>query len=930
MNWIQFAILGLGSGAAYVLLAQGVVLIYRGSGVVNFAHGAVAMVGAYLYNEEFRARDHWSVAPALISSLLLAAVIGALIHLLVMRPLREAAALTRVIATLGVLLVLNALATLRYGSQLVTVGNLFPQNVLNAKGSITVPEDRIWLLALSIAVTGALWAVGKYTRFGLATSAAAENQRAASSLGWSPDLLATVNWAVGSALAALAGIIISAYAGLQVTTLTLIVIVALAAALFGGFSSYPLVLLGGLGIGVIRSELVGVVEAQYWHQQGLEDAVPFLIVVLVLVIRGRGLPLRGTVIDRLPKLGTGRIRPWVLVPSLVLSGLLVLDVFSQNTDQTLTISLVAATVMLSVVVLTGYTGQLSLAQWAIGGMGAWIAAGLVANLHWPFLAALLAGMLGAALAGAVFALPALRTRGVNLAVITLGMGLALQSVLFSNSQYTGGYNGFAVGPQKVFGFDLDPLTYPSHYTLFAFVVFVLAALAACNVRRGRAGRRLIAVRTNERAATSLGISVVGAKMYGFVLSAAIAGLGGIVLAFQNPYVSLGSGFDPLSSINAVALAVVGGVGHLVGPLFGSTLQDGGVGSLISDALSGIDPWFPLIGGTALILLLITHPDGIAAVVAKQAESLVRPVGSMLRRLPRPSTSAAAPVAPAVSAEPAPAAERVKARPVVLEVSGLTVRFGGVVALQDVGFTVHPGEVVGLMGPNGAGKTTFIDAVTGFVRPSAGTVALDGRRIDDLPAHRRVRAGLSRSFQSLELFDDVSVRDNLRAASDPRDLRSYATNLFWQRERPLPPRVMAAVADLELTEFLDAKPDALPYGKRRLVAIARAIATEPSVLLLDEPGAGLDEHETAELGLVVRRLAADWGIGVLLIEHDVKMLMETSDRVVVLDFGRKIAEGTPDSIRGDALVRAAYLGDAEPEREPESAADLEPGDALQGS
>jgi sulfate-transporting ATPase len=877
------------------------------------------MAGAYLYDEEFRAREHWSVAPALLCSLLLAAVIGALIHLLVMRPLRNAAALTRVIATLGVLLVLNAAATLRYGSQLVTVGNLFPQGVLDAKGSITVPEDRIWLLGLSLAVTGVLWAVGKYTRFGLATSAAAENQRAASSLGWSPDLLATVNWAVGSALAGLAGIIVSAYAGLQVSTLTLIVIVALAAALFGGFSSYPLVLLGGLGIGVIRSELVGVVEPRYWHQQGLEDAVPFLIVVLVLVVRGRGLPLRGTVIDRLPKLGTGRIRPWVLLPALVLSVLLVLDVFSQNTDQTLTISLVAATVMLSVVVLTGYTGQLSLAQWAIGGMGAWIAAGLVADLHWPFLAALLAGMLGAALAGAVFALPALRTRGVNLAVITLGMGLALQSVLFSNSQYTGGYNGFAVGPQQIFGFDLDPLADPSHYTLFALVVFVLVALAACNVRRGRAGRRLIAVRTNERAATSLGISVVGSKMYGFVLSAAIAGLGGIVLAFQNPYVSLGTGFDPLSSINAVALAVVGGVGHLIGPLFGSTLQDGGVGSLISDALSGIDPWFPLIGGLALILLLITHPDGIAAVVSKQAESLVRALRSALRGLPwprpRPSVSGAA------SAEAAPSAERVRARPVVLEVSGLTVRFGGVVALDDVGFAVHPGEVVGLMGPNGAGKTTFIDAVTGFVRPAQGTVMLDGRPIDDLPAHRRVRAGLSRSFQSLELFDDVSVRDNLRAASDPRDLRSYATNLFWHRERPLPPRVMAAVADLELTEYLDAAPRELPYGKRRLVAIARAIATDPSVLLLDEPGAGLDEHETAELGLVVRRLAEDWGIGVLLIEHDVKMLMETSDRVVVLDFGRKIAEGAPEAIRGDALVRAAYLGDAEPEHER---------DALQGS
>jgi sulfate-transporting ATPase len=908
MNWIQFAVLGLGSGAAYALLAQGIVLIYRGSGVVNFAHGAMAMVGAYLYAEEFRARDGWGTAPALIAALAGAAAIGALIHLLVMRPLRRAAPLTRVIATLGVLIVLNAAATLRYGSQLVTVGNLLPQGVLDAKGTVTVPEDRLWLLGIALAVTAALWGVGRFTRFGLATSAAAENQRAASSLGWSPDLLATVNWAVGGALAAFAGIVVSAYAGLQVTTLTLIVIVALAAAVFGGFSSYPLVLLGGLGVGVIRSEIVGVVNARYWNQQGLEDAVPFLIIAVVLVIRGRGLPLRGTVIDRMPRLGSGRIRPLPLVSAAAVAGFLILAVFSQRVDTTLTVSLVTATMLLSVVVLTGYTGQLSLAQCAIGGMGAWFAAELVAERGWPFLAALLVGTAGAALAGVVFALPALRTRGVNLAVITLGMGLALQSILFGNSSYTGGDTGFAAGPLKILGFDIDPALNPAHYTLFALAVFVVAALVTCNVRRGRAGRRLIAVRTNERAATSLGISVVGAKLYGFVLSAAIAGAAGIVLAFENPFVSLASGFDPLSSISAVALAVVGGVGHAVGPLFGSTLQDGGVGTLISDLFSGIDAWIPLIGGCALIVLLITHPDGIASVAAQNLKPLTRALalrGRSARTRAQPSTHSA------------PSTQRVRARPTTLEVRGLTVRFGGVTALNDVDLTVNSGEVVGLMGPNGAGKTTFIDAVTGFVSPAAGSVVLDGRGLDGRAAHRRVRAGLSRSFQSLELFDDVSVRDNLRAACDPRDLRSYVTNLFWAREKALPARVMAAVEEFELTDCLDSTPDALPYGKRRLVAIVRAIATDPSVILLDEPGAGLDESETAELGRVVRRLAADWGIGVLLIEHDVRMLMDTSDRIAVLDFGRKIAEGTPEQIRANDLVRAAYLGDADPDAAPES-------------
>jgi sulfate-transporting ATPase len=249
---------------------------------------------------------------------------------------------------------------------------------------------------------------------------------------------------------------------------------------------------------------------------------------------------------------------------------------------------------------------------------------------------------------------------------------------------------------------------------------------------------------------------------------------------------------------------------------------------------------------------------------------------------------------------------------VLQVRDVAVRFGGVRALAGVSLDVGPGEVVGLMGPNGAGKTTFIDAVTGFTRLHAGTIALDGARIDGLGARRRARLGLGRTFQSLELFDQLSVLENLRAAADPRDPGAYLTDLLRPRRTPLSAAARSAIEMFELGDDLHRVPAELPYGRRRQVAIARAVAAEPSILLLDEPAAGLDETGTRELADLLRRLVDEWGIGVLLVEHDVPMLNRVCDRLVVLDFGAVIATGTPAEIRSDPAVVAAYLGEVREE------------------
>jgi sulfate-transporting ATPase len=240
---------------------------------------------------------------------------------------------------------------------------------------------------------------------------------------------------------------------------------------------------------------------------------------------------------------------------------------------------------------------------------------------------------------------------------------------------------------------------------------------------------------------------------------------------------------------------------------------------------------------------------------------------------------------------------------------LKVSFGSVAALDGVSLTVSPGEVLGIIGPNGAGKTTLMDAITGFTA-ARGAVELDGVRIDRWSPARRARAGLARSFQSLELLEDMTVMDNLRCASEPRDFASLLLDLVHPDRGEVSSATAAAISDFGLEDKLDKLPTEIGYGDRRLVAIARAVAGEPSVLLLDEPAAGLSERERAEVARLITVMARDWNIAVMLIEHDVALVRRVSDRVIALDFGQPIAAGSPDEVLSHAAVITAYLGEGE--------------------
>ncbi|WP_432841581.1 ABC transporter permease subunit [Dactylosporangium sp. CA-092794] len=889
---VRFMLFGLGDAAVYALLASGAVVIYRGSGVVNFAQGSFALVGGYTYYE-LRDLPPWISVPAAI---VVCALGGLLVEYAVMWPMRRSSPLARVIATLGIVAVLSQAAQVIYGDTLRLVESVLPTDSFQLTGSIVLSQERLWMFVIAVVLIGLLWVVYRRTRFGLATSAAGENQDALAGQGWSPRAVAGANWAIGCGLAGLAGVLFVPSGGLDQNVLTLAIVPTLSAALVGGFASFPLTLVGAMIIGVLQSETTRWISTPGWNV-----AVPFLVIVFMLVIRGKAIPIRSFLADRLPAVGSGRVRPlWLIVA--VGGSIGVLFAGPSGWADAVTLTAIISVLCLSVVLLTGYAGQISLAQYALAGIGALISSRFADALGVPFVLALLLAVALSVPIGMIVALPALRARGVNLAVATLGVSAVLESVVLANVDYTGGPLGTNVDPPTLFGLDINAVEYPHRYAIVCIVLATAVALVVSNIRRGRAGRQLLAVRDNERAAASVGVAATTAKVYAFGVAAAMAALGGVLLAFRNQHVDF-SGYNAITSINIVVLTVIGGVGYVFGGVTGGILiTAGAVEWLIRRGVDLSSEW-QLFLGLFLLVQIIHAANGIAHV---QVELIAKLRAWLEPRLP---WRAAPGPATGSDAGGGAAATRtaVSVTPQTLELRGVTVYFGGNRALNDLTLVVNPGEVVGLIGPNGAGKTTLIDVATGFVRPSAGEVLLGGRPLRKLSPSGRARAGLTRSWQSLELFSVMSVEENLRTAAEECHTRHYLRDMIWPRREPLPPVAQACIAQFDLADVLDRSPEQLPYAIRRLVGIARAASLGPSVLLLDEPAAGLDDTSTARLSVLVRQLAKEWGMGILLIEHDVSMVMNTCDRVMALAFGAEITTGTPNAVRSHPEVISSYLG-----------------------
>jgi ABC-type branched-subunit amino acid transport system ATPase component/ABC-type branched-subunit amino acid transport system permease subunit len=770
---------------------------------------------------------------------------------------------------------------------------VLPTKLIHMLGS-GITLDRFLLAAIVIAATAVLAAVYQWTKFGLSTRAASENEVAAMLGGVSPGTISLTNSLIAAFIAGSLGILASSVTQLDPSTLPLQIIPALAAALIARFTSFGLVTVAAFGIGVLDS-LLQLASSESWFPQsggvaipGTTDLLAFLIIIGVLFWRGARIPGRGEVVERrLPQAP----RPQHLWRSALIFGggaAVLLVVFPFDFRNALINTLIGTLMALSLVVITGFVGQISIIQLALAGASGFTIAHMASNFGITFPLAALAGIAVAVAIGVVTAFSAVRVRGISLAVVTLAGAVAIDSFGFQNTTWGGGGLGSPVSEMKWFGVDFGPNgafrgidgNQPS--PVFGWVVLICVVLCGVGVgylRRGKLGQQMLAVRSNERAAAAAAVNPRTVKLYAFVISAFIAGLAGCLYAYNFGSVS-SDRFDAVTALSLIAFAYVGGITLISGAVFAGLISAQAIIPYALQDWFGLDGnWFLLFGGVLLIFTLLQNPTGVA--------------GDMYRRLHKKPQVHAPDVDAASREQATPRTERPdrSGNPTVLKIDGMSVRFGGVHAVEDVSLAIREGELVGLIGPNGAGKTTMIDAMTGFVT-GTGTVVLGDRDLRGLSAYDRARAGLTRTWQSTELFDDLSVFENLTVAARESGVTEDDAK-----------QTLAVVG---MDWAAEAEPSQLSSGQRKLVGVARALVAKPKLLCLDEPAAGLDSTESRELGVTLRRLA-DQGQSMLLIEHDMGLVLGICDRVVVLEFGKVIAEGTPEEVRRDPTVIAAYLG-----------------------
>lgn len=909
-TFIVFTILGLGIGAMYALPAIGVVLVFRSSGVVNISAGSAGMIGAFAWWEVAGHRGVPMVL-AILAGVGSSAVVGALTFLLAIRPLARASTLAKIVSTLGVLIALQAAANIRFGTQPKTTQGILTTSTV-VVGGLRVPVNDLWLIGISLVVISATWAFYRWSTFGLATSALAQSPIGLASLGYRTDIVGCINWTLGGALAGISGVFLASLAPISPALGTSIIVPVLASAVVGGMRSFPLAGLGAMAIGAIQSDL-----GNYVKTPGIADTVPLAVVAILLMVRGRHLPLRNFVTERLPRVQRASLPlGWIASVTLLVS--LIVDLWlPTGWVLATTTTCCAGIVLLSVVVVTGYGGQISLAQFALAGVGALVAAHAL-SAHIPLLISLLLSVGAVLPISLVVGLPASRSRGMSLAIATLCLAQVIVSVLLNNTSLIGGYDGISIGKLELFGLNITPTIYPRRFSVFVIVMLALVSIVVCNLRRGRIGRQLLAVRANERAAASTGINVVTTKLGAFAYGGGIAALGGALMVLQNPVATFAN-FDVFSSIQYVAWAVIGGVGYVAGSLLGAGFQQGSIGSYAFNTIFGSSyfDWISLVAGVLLVVNLVQSADGLVPLNVALARAIRNriPYGhdGEGEKSPKPLARRAESEAGNISAE-RPEAVELSAGSTgegtgghTLEVKDLGVSLGGVRALDSVSFQLRSGEVLGVIGPNGAGKTTLIDAITGFVKANSGRVALDGREITAWTARRRARAGVSRSFQSLELFDQLTIRENLLAAAVRGHAIDWLKDPLWPARARLSASTERVIGILSLEESLERLPDELSFGARRAVAVARSIAAAPIVVLLDEPAAGLTQIERDHLGAIVRWLAEQLNVAVLLVEHDVALVARVSDRVLALDRGITVTTGPPADVLGDAKVIESYIG-----------------------
>ncbi len=948
----QSVMLGLVTGLTYAAFAAGFVLIYRSTGVLNFAHGEVGAFGVALFVLLLaQYRLNWWLS--FVLALAACAAIGMAIELVVIRRLFASPRLVVLIATIGV-------------GQIVIFAKFHLPSVV-APGPIPAPFQATWtptdhirlqarelvVLAVIPVLIGVLaWFISR-TRFGLAVRASASNPDTARVYGTSPRRTSTIVWTISGAFAAATAIFLAPLQGInsaQAGTAAIaepLLLRVLVVSLLARMRSLPGTLVGGMAVGVAEALIRANVDSA---NRSVVDVYLFLavLVAVLVVIRTTGeqeswslAPQVRAIPSRLESVWwVRRLNALGFVALFGFFALLGMTLSTSSALFTWTSILLFAMVVLSMTVLTGWAGQLSLGQYAFVGLGGLTVLGLTQgndipvpfdlfdlSLQLPWaLAMVVATALGVVVA-VIVGVPALRVRGLFLAVTTLAFAVASATWLFLQDFFTGGTSFPRPAEKPVL--DIGPIhidfdaSRRNYYFLCLVSLAVVAAVVA-RLRRTGIGRSWIAVRDNEEMAAASTVSPTRMKLAAFGVAGGIAAYSGGLLVTLVPSLQPDSLFRAGESIVVVATAIIGGLGSVAGPILGA-LWVRGIPQVIPEEL---DDLVRLVTSSiGLLVLLMYFPGGLLQIIYSIRDKLLERADR--RMAERGVATGAEPSAsgeePEVQEVPRAAARPDRPRSPVtrsaavaaagpgpaLQTQDVSVHFGGNTAVDRVSVHIDHGELVGLIGTNGAGKSTLLNAISGFV-PAEGRVFVLGADVTARRSPARHARGLGRGFQGARIYPGLTVRESLMVALEARSHSRLVTSMTALPPSPGQERTKRAEADeiidyMGLTRYADHFVATLSTGTRRIVELSSLLAVNARVLLLDEPTGGVAQREAEAFGPLIKQVQAELGASVIVIEHDMPLVMGISDRVYCLEAGAVIAEGPPDQVRQDPLVIASYLG-----------------------
>ncbi|MBL7521007.1 ATP-binding cassette domain-containing protein [Frankia sp. CNm7] len=954
-EFFNLVVAGLVTGALYAILASGLTLSYQTSGVFNFGQGGVAFSTAYLFFQLNSGQKLPIWLSAVICIGIFAPLLGWLLHKVLFNPLREASIAARMVASLGLLIALPSLglwivALLKDKANLAgctpqepdarcvpAIEDVFripglgpsPKESYTFGDGLIIDSDQLAMLGAAVFAAVLLWYLVRHTRIGLEMRASVSRPNLAALRSVDPDRASAVSWITSCGLAGLVGVLLAPMFGLNSFSYNTLLFISIPAVVLGRMASIPIAMLGGLLLGVAQNLVDGYVS-DYLDITGFRTAVPFIILFVLLIFfgaeRGRS---AGTTLEEKPPAYDLSTDPWRRRAVWAVLTVALLGFTAWGADDywagLLAQGLATSIVLLSFTVVTGIGGMVSLAQAAFVLSGAFTA-GIMLSHDVPFLPALLAGTVVAALIGLIVALPTRRLGGLPLALSTLALAYVGQNLLFQIRSISNGSSGWAVTPPKLGPIDT---TNPRWRVLFMLVLVCLVVWLVHALRVSSTGRAMLAVRSTEVGARTSGIAADRMKLLVFVISAGIAGFGGVLLASSRGRVT-NTDFDVLLglvwlattvtlSIRRPAGAVLAGLMMVVAP---EALESGLVMriifslgaavallSLVTLMVKGGLTVRKLTGGGIAVALLVVAAVGLDHVPASTyfmqmlfglgAIGLARDpegglaAGARIRqeRAARKAAQQAAAEAAAASvatATPVAAPGADGAAAPVLRLSGLKAGYGEIEVLHGIDLTVSPGEAVALLGSNGAGKTTLCSVVGGLVPARGGTIWLAGQDVTGVPARRRERDSAYLAPEGRGIFPDLTVEENLQ---------------LWLRDAA--EREGAYDAFPVLKERRNQAAGTMSGGEQQMLTLAPALVRPPKLLVADEPSLGLAPLIIEQIFEALRSLQSQ-GTALLIAEEKTRDALAIADRVAFLTVGHITWTGPAAEVDAERLA-TAYLG-----------------------